>query len=444
MRRRGVLALVAAGALAAAAAGWGFAPLLGAAAEVPTARVERRDFVRSVPAEGHLAAVRATVLSVPAALRGPARVAWLAPDGSRVSAGDPVLRFDPTEMEDQLVSASDELATAEVKAAKAEVSIESELANLARDAELAARELETADRFQKRDELIYSRSEIIESELDRELAAARREHALVARETREELGASDLELLEIEQRSARLEIERAEEGLAALEIAAPYDGIVVLRTDWRGNPPRVGDTLYPGQPVAEIPELAEMQAEVWVLEADAGGLAAGQPATVWVEAHPETPHPATVERVDALAKPRLRGSPVQYFGAVLRFESTDPATMKPGQRVRATIEAEQRTGALVVPRQALFERDGERVVYRRRGERFEPVPVEVGSVTPALAVIESGLEEGDVVALDDPENDPPGSGAEGDAGDGDAGDRAASPGSPPLAPAADPGGGRGR
>jgi hypothetical protein len=149
-----------------------------------------------------------------------------------------------------------------------------------------------------------------------------------------------------------------------------------------------------------------MQAEIWVLEADAGGLAAGQRAEVWVEAHPETAHRAVVERVDALAKPRLRGSPVQYFAAVLALEETDPATMKPGQRVRAVIEAEARPGALVVPRQAVFERDGDRIVYRRRGRGFEAVPVTVGPSTAALAVIESGLAEGDEVALADPERRP--------------------------------------
>lgn len=428
MRRRGVLAGVAAGALGvAAAAAWGFSPLVGAGPEVPTARVERRDFVRRVPAEGNLSAVRATPLSVPVELGQPGRIAWIVADGSRVAAGDPVVRFDPTEMEEQLTTAGDALATAEVKTAKTEVSIESELGNLERDARIAERELETADRFQKRDELIYSRSEIIESGLDRELAGERREHALAARETREALGGTDLELLDIERRKARLKMERAEQGLAALAVVAPHDGIAVLRTDWRGNSPRVGDTFWPGQPVAEIPDLAEMQAEVWVLEADAGGLAAGQPATVWVEAHPETPHRASVLRVDALAKPRLRGSPVQYFGALLRLEATDPATMKPGQRVRAMIEAESKSGALVVPRQALFERDGERIVFRRDADRFEPVAVTVGPVTPALAVIETGLEEGDVVALDDPE----GGSSEDQAGES-AGAGAAAPGAPAL------------
>jgi len=402
-RRAAVAAVTVALAALAAGAALGFTPLFGEPpADVPTARVEVRDFVRRVPADGYLEAVRATPLTVPREVGGVVRIAWLADDGSRVAAGDPVVRFDPTDMERALTDARDDLSTAEVKTGKERVSIGSAIANLGRDAELAESELSTAERFAKRDELIYSRAEIIESEIDGELAAERRDHALAAREARGELGRTDLELLAIERRKAGLEIEKATRGLAALTMTAPHDGIVALYTDWRGNPQRIGDTVWPGHPVAEIPDLSEMQAEVWVLEADAGGLAAGQRAELWVEAHPETAHRATVERVDALAKPRLRGSPVQYFAAVMALEATDPATMKPGQRVRAVIEAEARPGALVVPRQAVFERDGERIAYRRRGRGFEAVPVTVGPVTAALAVIESGLEAGDEVALADP------------------------------------------
>ena len=85
-----------------------------------------------------------------------------------------------------------------------------------------------------------------------------------------------------------------------------------------------------------------MEAEVFVLEADAGGVAEGQAAGVIVEATPEVAHPAKVTRVEAVAKPRFRGSPVQYFGVVLAFDGSAEAdgaarsVMKPGHRVRVT------------------------------------------------------------------------------------------------------------
>jgi HlyD family secretion protein len=158
---------------------------------------------------------------------------------------------------------------------------------------------------------------------------------------------------------------------------------------------------HPGGPL-EIPDLSAMEAEVFVLEADASGLEVGKPATVVVEAHPDNAYQATIRRVDAVAKTPVRGSPVQYFGVTLELAQTDPAVMKPGQRVRATLHLAELDDALVVPRQAVFHEDGESRVWVRNGDRFEPRRVETGAASMGLMVITAGLREGDVIALRSP------------------------------------------
>jgi multidrug efflux pump subunit AcrA (membrane-fusion protein) len=164
----------------------------------------------------------------------------------------------------------------------------------------------------------------------------------------------------------------------------------------------VGDTVWNGQILAEIPDLANMEAEVYVLEADAGGLAPGRPATVTLESRPGVEHAARIARVDSLARPRFRGSPVQYFGVTLALDRTDPGVMKPGQRVRALLRLDERPRALTVPRQAVFERDGGTIVYRRQLGRFEPVEIRLGPSGAGRVVVDSGLAPGDAVALVDP------------------------------------------
>ncbi|HEX2252685.1 MAG TPA: efflux RND transporter periplasmic adaptor subunit [Thermoanaerobaculia bacterium] len=399
-------------------------PLLGedGEGEVPTARVELQSFQRRVPAEGNLEAVESTPISVPAGVNKPMRIAWLATDGSRVAAGDPVVRFDPTEVEKELVDALDDLRTSDLKAEKEQASRNGDLANLDRDARMARMEVEDSQRFQKKDELIFSRHEIVESEIDEELAEERLDHARKSRRTRESLSDAELELVDIERRKAAHTARQAEEVLAAAEITAPHDGLVVFRRDWRGEPLRVGETVWSGFTLAEIPDLGAMQAVVYVLEADAGGIAVGQSAEVVLEAHPGRTYAAEVKRVDNLAKPRLRGSPVQYFAVTLALDETVPELMKPGQRVRATIQVDDLAEALVVPRQAVFERDGANIVYRRSaGAGFEAVPVELGPAAMGRVVIASGLEAGDEVALTDPqrpaeEREPAGGGGGGGGG----------------------------
>ena len=50
----------------------------------------------------------------------------------------------------------------------------------------------------------------------------------------------------------------------------------------------------------------------------------------------------------------------------------------------------------------MFEEDGERIVYRREGGRYLPVPVTVGRQSISRVVVAGGLEAGDRIALRDP------------------------------------------
>lgn len=403
--RRGIVLGLAGTALAALAFGATYLPLSGLSggmAGVPTERVEPRPFARRVTAEGELRAVRATPVSIPPGVPGPFRIGWLAEDGVRVRSGDVILRFDPSEVEKELAEAADDLASARLEAEKQRAEDLAEIRKLERDLELAREELSNARQFQKKDELVFSRSEIVESEIDQELALGREEHKRGARGRRETLGRAGLELLGIRMRQAEARIQRARQSLSALSVTAPHDGVLVLKRNWRGETPRVGDQVWNNQVMAEIPDLSAMEAEVFVLEADAGGLAPGRPAKVVLESRPGVEHAARIARVESLAKPRFRGSPVQYFGVVLALDGTDPRIMKPGQRVRAALLLDERPRALTVPRQAVFEREGKMVVYKSDGKDLEPVEVALGPGSAGRVVIESGLAAGDVVALVDP------------------------------------------
>jgi hypothetical protein len=73
-----------------------------------------------------------------------------------------------------------------------------------------------------------------------------------------------------------------------------------------------------------------------------------------------------------------------------------------GQKARAVVRLEEAEGVLAIPRGAVFEKDGKRVVYRREGRRFVPVEIVVGRQSISRVVLDSGLAAGDVIALRDP------------------------------------------
>lgn len=374
----------------------------GASDAPPTYEVVSRPFVHRVTAEGVLEAAQATALAVPAGVDRTVRLAWLAPEGSRVEAGQVVARFDPQPIEEQLAEGRAEHARSSFERRKAEVEGEAAVAALDTDLALADLELDVAQRFQKTDANVFSRHEIIESQIDENLAQARKEHAAGSRQVQAALGGTEIDLVAIKQRQAQLKIDQATQGLAALEVRAPHAGILSLARDWNGEPMQVGRELWEGQELAEIPSLDSLEAEVFVLEADAGGIAEGKPAEVVVEAHPETAYAARIQRADRVARPRFPASPVQYFGVILGFDDELPAGLKPGQRVQATLLLEEIDEALVVPRQAVVPAAGGHWVYLWHGDGFRPRAVEIGASSVGLVVVTGGLEAGDVIALRPP------------------------------------------
>jgi HlyD family secretion protein len=402
VNRRLALAASAAAVLVTVAclAFWGRSG--GQGGEVPLYTVKRSDFIRQVTAEGVLESEKATPISVSPQIDQPVKIGWIADDFTPVKAGDVVVQFDPTDFESALDLGQTDLTRTENKQVKASTTSTATRRNLERDRDQAELELEAAQNFSVRDAEIFSRYELIQSDIDEGLALGRKQYATDVMGIRSQLSAAERELISIEQRKADQKIGNARKALQSLVMTAPHDGILVLKRDWRGDLPRVGATIFRGFTIGEIPDLDEMKAEVFALEADAGGIAVDQKARIWLESDPSTIYGATVSRVDKMAKPRQRGVPVQYFGVTLKLDQSGTANMKPGARVRATIELAREDNAVTIPRQALFEEKGEKFVWIARGKKFERRIVETGATSAGRIVVTSGLEEGDSIALAPP------------------------------------------
>jgi RND family efflux transporter MFP subunit len=378
--------------------------------DVATFKVEPIQFTRRVTAEGTLKAVKATPVTAPHNAPQALKVSWIADDGALLKKDDVIVRFDATEFENMLLRGQEDRTTASNKLNKAGAEAGSTRTNLKRDAKQAQAELDAAKRFKFDDAEVFSRYARIEAEVDQGLAGHKKTHAEEVLVVRDSLARVERDLLSIEDRKAGMKIDQAQQGLRALQVVAPHDGILVLSRNWRGEMPRIGDMMWRGQPIGEIPELATMKAEVFVLEADAAGLAVGQKATVRLESHPDVVFNGKIQAVDKMARPRIPRQPVQYFGVTVELDAKQAQFLKPGTRVRAELELENQSGAFAIPRQAVFEKEGKKLVYRKKGGSYESVPIVIGSSSAGRVVVTKGLVAGDQIALEDPEKDGEGAG----------------------------------
>lgn len=372
---------------------------------VPTYEVVPRDFTHRLTAEGFLRPTEVMLVKVPDEAPADARILWRADDGIEVELGEVVALLDRVETIRRVQKEEVDLASADVRRDQTKVEGDARIGEVASRQHEAQLELDHAERFRRLDGDLYSRREILQSEIDEQLARVRQDQAGELKRLQRGIAATELSLVEVDRRRAADEVSRARRALAALEIKAPQRGILSWVRDGRGDLPQIGEQVWEGETLAEIPQLSQLGIEAFVVEADVGGIVPGREATVTLDAHPELSYRARVTRVDPVAKPRFPGSPVLYFEIELALETTDLAVMKPGQRVTANILVEAVEQALVVPRQALFSEPGTYVVYREIGRRFERTPVQVSALARGLAVVASGLDAGSRVALAAPVED---------------------------------------
>jgi hypothetical protein len=76
--------------------------------------------------------------------------------------------------------------------------------------------------------------------------------------------------------------------------------------------------------------------------------------------------------------------------------------LRPGLLADIEITVERIPNALHVPVQAVFDKNGQSMVYVQRGSRFEERPVQVARRSESTMVLSGGVKPGEVVALGDP------------------------------------------
>jgi HlyD family secretion protein len=401
-RSRSRLARLAAGGVLLAAVGlclWLVAGQAAASGEGDWAEARREDLVIGVPVTGTLSAVQSTVIGPPQVPEvWDFKIAFMAPEGMTVRSGQPVLGFDTSELEKKLQEKMAERDSAQKE-------LEKRLVNLEigrRDDELRLAEAEA--RYRKARNKVNVPGELVARN---ELAEARTELALAEREIRyyeDRLrlqagqAAAEIESLRNRRDRAAARVRETQIAIARMTVTAPRDGTVIYNTDGRGEKKKIGDSVWRGQTVLEIPDLRRMRAEGEIDEADAGRVAVGQRVTLRLDAHPDVVFTGRVRSLRGAVQAKSRNNPLKVVRLEIDLDQTDPQRMRPGMRFLGTVELERVPRVLAVPAEAVFNRARGPVVYRRTRWGFEEVRPELGRRNDRLVEIRSGLAPGDKVS----------------------------------------------
>ena len=404
--RRTIIASVAGLAIVGAIAGVSGAFGGGTSVEVPTTAVIKGEFIDYLQVRGEVKALRSVALTVPTTGGGDLQILDLAKNGMNIKKGDVVVRFDPMTVQRTLNDRRSEFKQAEEEIGKtrAQFRIQEQQAQTdqtkarydVRRAELDAVPSEFLPRMEREQkELVLKDAKARFGEAERKLKA-------LGDIEKAELGSK------IQKRDkARFDMEHAERQLGGLAIVAPVDGVVAIMPNWRSccPPPdfKPGDRAWPGQIIAEVPDLSTLRVTARLEEAERGRMQQGQRVIVRADAVPDKELVGKISEISALARVDFSNWPPQRnFNLIVEIDQLD-ARLRPGMNTTVRVAVDRVADAVLIPARAIFEKDGRTVAYvqRSRGGWDERL-VQIARRGQEQLVVREGVQPGERVALKDP------------------------------------------
>lgn len=209
---------------------------------------------------------------------------------------------------------------------------------------------------------------------------------------------------------AHANLSLAEANLARATVRAPFGGLVTRL------PVQEGDSVIVGQSLAEVVDDSALYVRAAFDEVDAVRVRLGQEAMGRLDAYPDDPLPATVDRID----PVVGGDTISGGSAAdavalsagkkdrtvgVRIAIAPGATLPDGGKILVGMSADvevvlsRHEGVLRVPSAAIFHEKGQQFAYVLEGGRLRRRTVVTGTSNWEFQEVKDGLVEGERVLV---------------------------------------------
>ena len=209
--------------------------------------------------------------------------------------------------------------------------------------------------------------------------------ALDDAEAQQQASAAQLDLARAQAAQSGSRLQELRITLSNTSIRSPVDGFVGARFLDQGG------FASTNQPVFSVVDIRPVRLVASLVERDFQRVRAGTAAAVEVDAFPGEQFNGVVARVAPVFDPQTRT-------AQMEIEVPNPTgRLKPGMYARVVLRVAEKKGVLTVPRNAVIDRSGAKVVFIVDGTTARLRKIEIGIQGPDLVEVTAGLREGERV-----------------------------------------------
>jgi HlyD family secretion protein len=329
----------------------------------------------------------------------------LAAAGSRVKAGDAIAQFDTVNQQQRLDDYRDSLIQLAANIKNRMASMGSQKESHLQQVRAGKASWDTAVLNQQTNPVVSAiNAQLFDVAVEQ--SKAQYEQLLYEDDLLDQQQRAQVQAIELNRDQSQLELQRSESNVKKMTMTAPIAGIVVMASIVRNNEfgtVREGDQVRAGQPFMFIVDPTSMVLSASVNQVDAERLRLGMKAKVMLDAYNDIEVPGTLEGIGAMAQTStFRASYVGEIPVRVALDKMDPRII-PDLTASAEVYLQSEQNAVVLPRAAVFEENGSKYVFLRDPEgAWIRKPVQTGVVSFTDVAIHSGVQKGDVVALQRP------------------------------------------
>ena len=218
---------------------------------------------------------------------------------------------------------------------------------------------------------------------------------------------SEIKVQEINRDQSKIEMDRAAANIERMKMKSPINGIAVLQTLFRQGQMaqvRVGDQVNPGQTFLSIVDPSSMVINAMVNQVESEKLRLSLKAHIRLDAYPDIELPGSIIGIGAMATTsNIRASYISQIPVRLKIDQSKiDSRIIPDLTASAEIVIDSESNTIIAPREAVFDNSGKPYVFLQSPTGWIRKQIQLGLESNTAVAVRSGLQKGDVIALQRP------------------------------------------
>lgn len=314
------------------------------------ASVTKGEFEKKLILTGNLIASRSERFAVPKSSSWQVQIKWMPKEGTVMKQGDPVVRFDTSNMANDIETI--------------ETNIRDKREMLANKLIENRHSLLELDINQKKAQVQYDKTKLdagIPKKLMSEYDYAQKQFELkkstiglntanYEKKVKTESLKSDVETLKIELEELKAKLDKTKGMIDSHTLKAETEGPLEYGMHpWEGRKFQIGESAAISWVVAKIPDNSSLMIEVWVNETEIHNIKEGARVKLFLDAYPDREFEGAVVKIARSAEKRDEWGKIKRFEVRVKPDTLDTKIMKSGMSVRCEMMLEKRGSALLIP-----------------------------------------------------------------------------------------------